>query len=152
MSEGVSASKFYMWRAVVAMAHADGIVTPHELEFLQTSLQGVALSNGQMELLKKDIKYPQDIHVMFSQITDATDRREFFKLARILSWSDGDFDAQEKKILKSLEEINGSEQDRALLRESREELQEIEMDEAVFAAAQKSGGLLGLLGRLSTSS
>ncbi len=140
-----------MWRTVVAMAHADGIVTPHELEFLQTALKGTPLSSGQTELLKKDIKFPQDIHVMFSQITDARDRREFFKLARILSWSDGDFDIQEQKILKSLEEINKNTEDRALLRESRDVLQEIDMDadELAAATAEKGKGLFGLLGRVS---
>ena len=147
MSEGISASKFYMWRAVVAMAHADGVVTAHELDFLQKALKDILVSNGQMEILKKDIKMPQDIHVMFSQISDAQDRREFFKLARVLSWSDGDFDAQERKIIKSLEEISQNQEDQALLRESREALLEVDMDNFRWDDVKDKGGLFGLLGR-----
>ncbi len=151
MQEGLSASRFYMWRAIVAMAHADGVVTPHELQFLQDSLKDISLSTGQMEILKKDIKFPQDIHVMFSQITDARDRRNFFKLARILSWSDGDFDAQERKILESLEEVSKSDADASLLRESRQDLQQVDLDEAQWSAAKSSGGLFGFLGRFANA-
>ena len=125
MSEGISASRFYMWRAVVAMAHADGIVTPHELNFLQEQVRDVSLSAGQLQILAGDLNKPQDIHAMYAQITSVADRRDFFKLARVLSWSDGDFDAQEKHIIDFLEQEMADNDNRRALEESRESVKEI---------------------------
>lgn len=129
MSEGLSNSQFYMWRAVVAMAHADGVVTPHEVNFLQQSMKDLTLSAAQTEVLSQDIAVPQDIHAMFVEITDKRDQLNFFKLARILSWSDGDFDQQEEKIIQKLEKLfKEDNQNLALFENSREEVKEIVMD------------------------
>ncbi len=101
-NEGVSESRFYMWRAIFAMAHADGVVTEDEVEFLHEYLDHVNFSAEQEEILKQDLMDEQDIGGMYSKITDKNDRSQFFFFARMLVWSDGDYDEQEKEILHRL--------------------------------------------------
>lgn len=146
MSEGLPASRFYMWRAVVAMAHADGIVTPHEVDFLHQQMKDVPLSSGQLEILGNDLVTQQDIKVLFLQITDPEDKRDFFKLARVLSWADGDFDAQEKHILDYLETLVG--EDEGMLKDSREAVKEIVLSADQWEEKIKTKGLLEFLGRM----
>lgn len=145
MSEGISASRFYMWRAVVAMAHADDIVTPHEVHFLQESMKDVDLNAAQMEILSGDLGVPQDIYMMFSQITEEQDQKNFFKLARIISWSDGDFDAQERHIIEALEKIHMNETSERLLNESKNEVQEIALGANQWTEMLRNKGVLSLL-------
>ena len=38
MTNNVSESRFYMWRAIFALAHADHIVTDEEYRFMQKAL------------------------------------------------------------------------------------------------------------------
>ncbi|MCB1529906.1 MAG: TerB family tellurite resistance protein [Rhodospirillales bacterium] len=145
MGKGLSASRFYMWRAVVAMAHADGIVTPHEVYFLQDSAKNLDISKGQIQILIADLGTPQDIYVMFSQITDPRDKRNFFKFARIIAWSDGDFNAQERHIVSSLEKIHMDESSRLLLNESKTEIQEIPLEADQWIKMIRNKGILSLL-------
>ncbi|MCB1529907.1 MAG: TerB family tellurite resistance protein [Rhodospirillales bacterium] len=146
MGEGLSNSRFYMWRAVVAMAHADGVVTPQEIHFLQDSVKDIEMSEGQIQVLMADLGTPQDIYMMFSQITDPRDKKDFFKFARVLSWSDGDFDAQEKHIVETLEKIHMDESSRLLLRESKMEIQEIPLEADQWTKTIRNKGILSLLG------
>lgn len=146
MNEGLSASRFYMWRAVVAMAHADGIVTPHEVNFLHQQMKDVPMSDGQLQMLAKDLTEPQNIRVLFLQITDKQDKRDFFKLARVLSWADGDFDAQEKHILEYLESLAG--EDEGMLKSSRDDVKEIVLSADQWEEKIKTKGLLEFLGRM----
>jgi uncharacterized membrane protein YebE (DUF533 family) len=137
-----------MWRAVVAMAHADGIVTPHEINFLLEQIKNLTLSPGQLQTLAGDLSMPQDIHTMFTHITDANDKRDFFKFARILSWSDGDFDAQEQHILDVLEQDLKDDDNRRILEESRNAVKEIVLQGDQWEKQVKGKGFMGFLGRL----
>lgn len=147
MTQGVSPSRFYMWRAVFAMAHADGVVTPHEIDFLHNQMRDIPFSDGQLQTLAGDLGAAQDIHVMFRQITNPQDRADFFKFARVLSWSDGDYDAQEQHILETLEQDMET-GDRALLSQSRGAVQEIALEADQWDRQVKEKGFLGLLKRL----
>lgn len=102
----VSESEFYMWRAVFAMAHADDEVTESELKFMNEILEKHNFSTLQKDLLKNDIENKQDISSFFSFITEQKHRSQFFRFARMLCWTDGDFDAQEQAILTKLERMN----------------------------------------------
>jgi uncharacterized membrane protein YebE (DUF533 family) len=102
MSETMTESRFFMWRAIFAMAHADGVVTDDEQEFMDEYLGSLPLSAAQKETLAGDVKTPQDVTEMFANITAQSDRAQFFYFARLLAWSDGDFDAQEKVIIEKL--------------------------------------------------
>lgn len=99
---GVSESRFYMWRAVFALAHADHIVTAEERKYLNAVLAREPFSAEQKKILEQDIEHAQDIAEMYVRIDDQNDRSQFFYHARLLVWCDGDFDEQEQKIIMRL--------------------------------------------------
>ena len=147
MPNQLNQSRFYMWRAVVAMVHADGVVTPHELNFINRYISDLSLSREQLQQIADDLKIEQDVYQMFSLIKTPEDKRDFFALARALSWCDGDFDAQEEKILEQLE-LNDSSAEQ-WLQESREVVQEIELTGSQWAfKTERSKNLFGFLNAL----
>ncbi|MCB9991132.1 MAG: TerB family tellurite resistance protein [Rhodospirillales bacterium] len=102
MDHPISESRFNMWRAVFAMAHADHVVTAEERAFMENYLNRVAFSEEQRAVLRQDMIEAQDIYELFAEISDAEDRGAFFQFARELCWCDGDFDAQEEMIKERL--------------------------------------------------
>lgn len=103
MGAGVIDDELYMWRAIVAMAHADDVVTPEEVVFMKEMVKGSALSQEQLEILEGDLKNPKDAADMFFRINDPKLRSRFFRYARMLCWCDGDFGAQEQEIITILQ-------------------------------------------------
>ena len=101
--KGVSDSRFYMWRAIFALAHADSVITHEERSFMNDALNKVAFSDDQRRLLENDMEFAQNVADMFARVIDAEDRNKFFYFARMLVWSDGDFGAQEQKIMLALQ-------------------------------------------------
>ncbi len=99
---GVSESRFAMWRTIFALAHADHVVTEEEKDFMAQTLGRVAFSEAQKEILRGDIKHPQNIPEMFASISDPEDVSQFFYFARMILWADNDFDEAEQNILVEL--------------------------------------------------
>ena len=137
MSEGLNESRFNMWRAVFAMAHADHVVTQDEKDFMENYLNHVPFSDVQKDILRGDMEHAQSVDEMFDGISVAEDRGEFFQFARMLCWCDGDFDAQEEEIKNKLSDLQmrhidmaGLEKELALTREMAE--WQREKDEVAF--------------------
>jgi len=152
MPNSLPISRFHMWRAVVAMVHADGIVTPHEIDFVNTHILNLPLSEGQMKVIRQDIQTPQDVGSMFSQIEVQNDKRDFFVLARALAWCDGDLDKQEAKILHTIHAKHMATGEESLLRESSEILNEVELCHNQWKfKSERSKSLLGFLSKLKTA-
>lgn len=146
--EDLTESRFYMWRAVVAMVHADGVVTPHEVTFVNDYINDINLNRKQLQIIGEDLQTPQDVYDMYAHITDLQDKKDFFALARALSWCDGDYDGQEKKIIECLEEVHMNDESRNLLEESREILNEVELCQNQWKfKTPRSESLLGFLNR-----
>ena len=103
MEKGISESRFYMWRAVVAMMHADHVIKPHEINFILESTRDVPMDEAQRATLKADLTDAPSIDTMFAGITSPRDREDFFHLARALAWSDGHFDEREEEFLRRLQ-------------------------------------------------
>lgn len=142
-------SRFYMWRAVVAMVHADGVVTPHEVSFVNEQFKGLDFTQKQLEQLAEDFKIPQDVNSMFAYVTTEEDKRDFFALARALSWCDGDMHKQEKHIIDVLEAENMDADTRGLLEESKEVLQEVDMSDQDWTYKNEHGkSVFGFLKQL----
>lgn len=97
-------SHFNMWRAMVALAHADHKVTTEEREFMRKKFDGLNFTEEQKEQLHAELDDAQDVIPLFEKITDKRDRAEFIYFARLLFWSDGEFELQEEEILKHLHE------------------------------------------------
>ncbi|HPF77947.1 MAG TPA: hypothetical protein PLF01_01525 [Alphaproteobacteria bacterium] len=152
MREGITESRFYMWRAVVAMVHADGVVTPHELAFVNDYLADIDLSAEQIEMVGHDLQTPQDVYEMFARITDRQDKKDFFALARALSWCDGDYDGQEKIIIEHLEKVHMNDDIIDILEESREIFNEVELNQNQWnAKSSQTQKLFGFLNKLKTA-
>jgi len=149
----INESRFYMWRAVVAMIHADGVVTPHELSFIKDYMSDLNLTPNQTLLLEMDIAKPQLVHDMFSEISELQDRKDFFALARALAWCDGDFDAQEEHILNHLEKNHDMMECQRLLSDSRDLMNEVELcGHQWHFKTPKTANLFGFLNRKQTAS
>lgn len=99
MTDGVNDSAFYMWRTLVAVAHADNIVTDEEIEFIARVMEDVDFSDAQTETLKDDIVNAKDVNDMFAGIKNQQDRIQFFDFARDLVWVDGDFASEEQSVM-----------------------------------------------------
>ena len=121
-------SRFNMWRSVVAMAHADGVVTSHELSFINDYIKDIEFSKEQLDIIGDDLRNPKDIKTSFDKILEPQDQKDFFALARALSWCDGDYDAQEKSIIDFLEKQNLMNDGMQSLKESRYAYDEIELE------------------------
>lgn len=148
MSDIVSESRFNMWRAVVAMIHADDVVQPHEIHFVLENTRGVPFTDEQRATLNQDIHSAADIQDLFQKITSPKDKEDFFHLARAISWSDGDFDERERSILLKMGRLAVRRQDEDLLRDSVRNFQDVYVDRKKTASDQNLFGVIrGLLKR-----
>lgn len=106
ISNGVSESHFYMWRAVFALAHVDNKVDEQEVRFMAEAMEDVGFSDAQRIILNSDMHEARDVEEMFSRVSDKKDQSKFFNLARELAWVDGDFGKREQEIMLRLQEVH----------------------------------------------
>lgn len=98
----LSESRFNMWRAVIAMVHADHVVKPHEVNFILSRMRELALSEEQRRAIAEDIRAPKEVRPFFDRIVTPRDKEDFFHLARAVCWSDGEFNQPEREQLLQL--------------------------------------------------
>ncbi len=101
-SNEMSESRFYMWRTLFAVAHADDVVTDQEIEFMAHILEDIDFTIEQTAILKDDISNPKDVEEMFRGMKSVDDRNEFFDFARDLVWVDGEFGEPEQGVMVNL--------------------------------------------------
>lgn len=104
-NQSLSDSRFYMWRAVFAIAHTDGRVSSEEIAFAQNYIRNVPFSNEQKETLLEDLHNPQDVREMLDHVTDMADQADFFQFATMLGWSDSDYSSSEQKLIERLNDV-----------------------------------------------
>lgn len=104
--EPVSHSMFYMWRCVIVIAHADGMVHADELAYLRRIFANMDRAHGltdeQKSLLEDDLIHPKRIHDLLPQINDPYYRSQLIYFGGLLAWSDGHLHPNEEAILKKL--------------------------------------------------
>ncbi len=99
----VSESRLYMLRAIVALAHSDGILEPAELDLLSDTFTKETLAPGQREILMRDLSKPQDVRQMFGQVSNLKDKKDFFDLADHMNVGpDGRSSSSQNKLLNEL--------------------------------------------------
>lgn len=94
----ITESEFYKWRCLVALAHADHVVTPEEKNMIEFQLRQVSLSPDQLDILNSDMEEGKNIKPLYEKVTEMKDRKHLTQLAFTLFWSDSNFDESEKKI------------------------------------------------------
>lgn len=100
--DAVSTSKFYMLRCVLAMAHADGIVTDVERAYFTGIMNHLPLSDEQRGILEEDFRTPQKVEDLLPYINDPVFRGQVVDFARIMAYKDGHLDPAEEVLLKKL--------------------------------------------------
>jgi hypothetical protein len=115
-NSGLNESRFNMWRAVAAMAHADAVVKPHEVHFILENTKELPLTGEQRETLACDLRTPSSMQAVFDKITSRRDKEDFFHFARALCWSDGDFDESEQSLFNHLHGLSLEEDDKRVMK------------------------------------
>ena len=100
-------SLFAMWRCVVAVAHADGILHDKEEAHFQklfADLGGaIDIPPAQAAQLIADLKQPQDIASLLPTVTDAEQRCLLVNFAHVVAHVDGELHPEEAKLLALLD-------------------------------------------------
>jgi len=102
MTTSMTESRFNMWRAVIAMAHADGVVTGDERDLVEKYIGKLPLSEGQKVTLRADLQQEQDVNAMLAAVSEPSDQADFFQFAQMIVNVDGDRAQQEQAIVEKL--------------------------------------------------
>jgi len=102
MLKSISESKFQMWRAVVAMAHADGRVSKEERDFIHSYFKSLNLSDEQKEQLQRELDEKADFDAILPLISEPADRAQVVHFSRVLCYRDGEFHPTEQNLLEKL--------------------------------------------------
>lgn len=100
--EFTSVEKFIILRCLVAMAHADGVVTDDEISYINNFAEQISLSPLQKAQLSTDFDVAQDPFILFSQLENPAARSQVLYFARILAHQDGVLDPSEEELLRHL--------------------------------------------------
>ncbi len=104
----VSTSTFYMWRVIIAIAHADGKVQDEERAYIQRIVANMDRAYGLTDEMKKtfqsDLDNPQmqNIPELMSHINDPATRGQVIYFGGLLARVDGNMDPREEEILAKL--------------------------------------------------
>lgn len=94
--------QFYMWRCVIALAHADGMVQQGERDYLSRIFGNMNLSDEQRRIFHADMAEAQDIAQLLTHINEPEWRGQLVYFAGLLARADGVLDPQEDHLLKKL--------------------------------------------------
>ncbi|MEZ0260719.1 MAG: TerB family tellurite resistance protein [Alphaproteobacteria bacterium] len=104
--EPISTSIFYMWRCVIALAHADGHMHEAEHAYLTRIIGNMDRAFGmtaeQRATFAADLVTPQKMSALLPFINDPACRGQLVYFAWLLAYADGNLDPREDVILKKL--------------------------------------------------
>lgn len=125
----MSESRFYMWRCIIALAHADGTITPPERETIWDALEGEELlSREQREQLDADMDTPRSVDDLLGKVRDGADRQDLLIKARELLWSDDIMGGMEERMMRHLRiSVNYGFDINELMREARGDFDPLQM-------------------------
>lgn len=99
-------SKFYMWRCIVTMAHADGLMHDNERKWLTTMFKNMhdraGMPQAQVDTLLSDLSKPQDIASLLPQVSEPKFRGQLVYFARLLAYKDGELHPSEEMLLEKM--------------------------------------------------
>ena len=113
-------SLFYMWRCVIAIAHADGTVQDQERSYLAGIIANLdrvyGLTGAQKKIFEEDLATARKISDLLPHVTKPEDRASIIYFGDVLSWADGVLEADEEAVLKKLHDDQMSKLDVEKLR------------------------------------
>jgi len=98
----VSDDQFHMIRCLIAMAHADGVVSKEERIYVEALMQRVSLTPDQKDIIFLDLSTPQNVGDILGNIHDLKFRAQIMYFARIMAYKDGVFHPREEDLLDKL--------------------------------------------------
>ena len=112
MTEAFNESKFAMWRCIIGMAHADGILHEDEQAYLTKMFDNMRDRAGMPadmhDTLVDDLHNPKDVEPFMGQIVDPAFRSQLVYFARLLAYKDGEKHPDEAQLLKIMKaEMSG---------------------------------------------
>ena len=102
VNQELDSSKFAMWRAAVAIFHADGEIDPEEKEWLEEKISKIGFSPEQEKILISDMNNGVSFDAMLEKVTDRKDRAFLLHLVRTVGHLDGEYCSHEKEKYKEL--------------------------------------------------
>lgn len=103
---GVSESLYNMWRCVICIAHADGIIQPEEREYLEKIFTNLDRTYGltptQKMTLAADLEIPQNLADLLVKVKEPEYRGMLIHFGTILANADGIITEDEERILNML--------------------------------------------------
>jgi tellurite resistance protein len=102
----ISESLFYMWRCVIALAHADGEVQAEERAYIERIIGNLdrvyGLTPEQKKTYADDLATAPKLAELLPHVKEPQDRASLVYFADIIVWADGTLSAEEEKLLKQL--------------------------------------------------
>lgn len=119
--QAMNDSLYNMWRCVVCIAHADGIVQPEERTYLEkifVNLQRVhGMTPTQKVTLMADLETPQNLADLLPKVKEPQYRSQLLYFGTILAHADGVVTEDEERVLDMLRAQQMDEVDAGKLRE-----------------------------------
>lgn len=149
-----SISKLYMWRCVITMAHADGLIHEEERNYLTKIFDNMreraGLTQDNYILLISDLSDPQDPLEMLKYVNEPQYRSQVVYFARLLAYKDGVLQPSEEELLNKL---HATVTDGLNMEEIKKEVQqnvsqELVLHELENDSKRPEGGLYGLIDEL----
>ncbi len=89
-----------VWRCVVAMAHADGIVDRREYDLIRRYINNFRFSDEQRQILEHDFMFPPDVDSLLPHIHETHHKRQLVQFSERVALVDGYLDYREVALLK----------------------------------------------------
>lgn len=104
--KGLSDNLYNMWRCIICIAHADGIVQPEERQYLEKVFQNLERIHGmtptQKVTLMADLETPQNLADLLVKVTEPEYRSMLIYFGNILAHADGIVTEDEEHVLQML--------------------------------------------------
>jgi uncharacterized membrane protein YebE (DUF533 family) len=146
-AEGINPSLYYMWRCVICIAHADGIVQPEERAYLEKIFANLdrvyGLTPTQKLTLAADLEIPQNLADLLVKVTEPEYRGMLIHFGTLLANADGIVTEDEERLLSMLHAQQMDHIDAEKLREDiRRDMEEhrAELDAEVSAMRAEAYG------------
>jgi len=102
----VSDSMFNMWRCIIMVAHADGVIHEKESEFFEKIFASMAkvyaLTEAHHLTWQQDLETAQNIDALLPKVTDPEFKSMLLYFSQVVAWVDGNLSPDESALLKKL--------------------------------------------------
>ena len=148
----VSTGKFYMFRCLIVMAHADGVFSDIERGYMYSFMnhQRVLLSDEQYKTLEDDMDNPKAIEDLLPYINEPQYRSQLLYFARLMAFKDGVKTPDEDALLQKLHASTTDGIDLDTIRAEAKDAAQREINESdiYIDSIRPQGGWFGALDKL----